>query len=195
MKTTEPFIQNKRVAIPVGIIVLLAVGAVLLLHQLGKPVSATAIVTTGNTAVPKPSQPIAVSNAYARFTYPGTMQPITGMQGPTGEIVAIYNYKMTDVVPWHLSITINLLHESGLTYDSAYLLRKNHPAQYQPSTVTVDNNTFTVMTDTQAGNFSKVAFTLHGDLSADISLTGDDANGDTTLAQAFQQVLHSWQWQ
>ena len=92
-------------------------------------------------------------------------------------------------------ITINHLHEPGLTYDANYLLRKNHPAQYRPSTVTAGGNTFTVMTDTQAGDFAKAAFALHGDLSADISLTGDDSSGDSTLAAAFQQILLSWQWQ
>lgn len=191
----SPLLQNKRVVTSTCVIILLVAGCIFLLHKLNKPVNAPAITTAGNTAVPIPPQPIAVSNAYARFSYPGTMQVMAGAEGPMGDEVAVYNYKMSDVVPWHLAITINHLQEPELTYDSSYLLRKNHPTEYRASTATSGSNTFAVMADTQAGGFSKVAYSLHGDLSADISLTGDDASGDSTLAQAFQQVLQSWQWQ
>lgn len=185
---------NKRIVIPIGVVVLLAVSAALLVRQFNKPVRATTFATVGNAAVPSPPQPIPVANAYAKFSYPGSMQAVVGAEGPSGYQVATYSYKMANVVPWHLVITIDHLHEPGLKYDTAYLMRKDDPARYQVSTTTVDSNTFTVMTDTQAGGFNKAAFSLHGDLSADISLTGDDSSGDTTLAQAFQQVLQSWHW-
>lgn len=194
MNSKELLLKNRRVLIPVCVIALLVIGFSLLIHQLRKPVSASNISTAGNTSIPMPPQPILVDGTYAKFSYPGGMQPMTGMEGPMGEEVAVYNYKMPDTVPWHLAITINHLHEPGLSYDTNFLVRKNHPDQYQQSTLTANGNTFTVMTDTQAGGFAKVAFVLHGDLSADISLTGDDSSGDTTLAQAFQQVLTAWRW-
>ena len=103
-KATEPFARNKRILIPVLVIAVVIAGFALLIHQMSKPVSASNITSVGNTtAVPAPPQPIMVSGTYAKFSYPGGMQVMTGGQGPMGEEVAVYDYKMPDVVPWHLS--------------------------------------------------------------------------------------------
>jgi hypothetical protein len=189
-------LKHKRVIIVIAVIAVLGICGALVIRQFNKPVSATAFTTIGNnvsaSTIP---QMVSVSGTYASFVYPGTLQQMTGLDGPTGGELAVYNYKKPDVVSWHLAITITRLNEPVLTSDGAYLLRKSHPEQYQSSTATYGSNTYTIMTDTQASGFSKVAFALHGDISADISLTGDDSSDGSTLTQTFQQVLQSWQWQ
>lgn len=188
---------HKKALIIFVAVCLLVGGGVLWLHELSKPAAAKVFTTVGSTAPAPVSQAAtlsAVHDTYASFSYPNTLSPLAGMDGPHGEEVAVYNYGKQDVVPWHLAITINHLQQPSLTSDSGYMVRKDHPSQYQAATLTSGANTFIVMTDTQAGGFGKAAFILHGDLSADISLTGDDSSGGSTLAQTFQQILQSWKW-
>lgn len=189
---------HKKTLIAFTVLCLLIGGGILWLHELSKPSSAKVFTTVGSTA-PVPASQTAtltlVHNPYASFSYPNTLSPLAGMDGPHGEEVAVYNYGKQDVVSWHLAVSINHLQQPTLTSDSSYMVRKDRPSQYQATTVTSGANTFIVMTDMQAGGFGKTAFILHGDLSADISLTGDDSSGGSTLAQAFQQVLQSWKWQ
>lgn len=175
--------------------VLVAIGT-LLAHKLAGPVAARNITSAPAGQVPAaPSvQPIHVQDMYAAFSYPDSLKPLPNPQTPAGDIVATYSYGKADVEPWHLAITINQLHEPVLTDDSGYVLRRNDPARYHVSNITAGGNTFTVMTDTQTGGFSEAAFTLRGNLSADISLTGDDPS-DTVLPRVFRQVLQSWHWQ
>lgn len=193
------FIRAHKKALVVFVVFFLVIGgSALWLHELSRPASAKVFTTVGSTAVAPTDQAATLStvhNPYASFSYPNPLSPLAGMDGPHGEEVAIYNYGKQDVVPWHLAVAINHLQQPSLSSDSGYTLRKNHPSRYQATTVTSGANTFIVMTDTQAGGFNKAAFLLHGDLSADISLTGDDSSGGSTLAQAFQQVLQSWKWQ
>jgi hypothetical protein len=189
---------HKKALVICTTLCLLVGGGVLWLHELSKPTSAKVFTTVGSTAPTPVSQTATltpVHNPYANFSYPNTLSPLAGMDGPHGEEVALYNYGKQDVVPWHLAITINHLQQPSLNSDSGYMVRKDRPSQYQATTITSGSNTFIVMTDTQAGGFGKAAFILHGDLSADISLTGDDSLGGSTLAQVFLQILQSWEWQ
>jgi hypothetical protein len=101
----------------------------------------------------------------------------------------------TDIESWHLAITINHLPEPLLTEDSGYLMRKDNPSRYRMSTVSDNGNRFVVMTDTQVTDFGEVAFILHGSMSANISLVGDNPAGSTPLQNTLQAILASWRWQ
>lgn len=163
------------------------------IHNLLKPARATAFLTVASTNAPFNMDPVAVHNTYANFTYPAGMVPMK-TQLPSGHEVALFSYSHRDIESWQLAITINTLPNSTLTDDSGYLFRKNNPSRYQQSTANIHATPILIMTDTQAGGFSKVAFLAHGTLSADISLYGDDSTGTDVLTKAFNQVLSSWHW-
>ena len=177
----------------IGLGVIAVVVGVYILHKLTGPVKAH-IITAASVSNPPPAALVSVNGTYASFSYPGSLTPAQNAQGATGNELAVYSYTKPDVQTWHLNITINNLQQPTLTADSNYLLRINDPTRYQSNTETISGNTFAIMTDTQVGGFSEVAFTLHNGVSADISLTGDDSSGGTTLATVFQEVLNTWDW-
>ena len=192
------FLRARRSAVlTLAFLVLICLIAVLSVHLVNKPVSAP-IITTNNpaptTAAPPP-QLVKVDGTYANFSYPSSMRTMTNAQTPTSPVLDSYNYLKTDILTWHLAIAISHLNTPSLNDDSSYVFRKNNPTEYQESTVTYGDNTFIVMTDVQAEGFSEVAFSLHGNMDATISLLGDDPNGDSGLDTTFQQVLQSWDWQ
>jgi hypothetical protein len=177
----------------IGLGLIVVIIGIFFIHGLIEPVTTTNITATASAA-PALSPPIKVTGTYANFSYPSSLKQMQGMQGPEGNELAVYNFGKSDIEFWHLAISINQLNQPNLTADSGYLLRENEPSRYQATTIVNGKNTFTIMTDTQAGGFSKVAFSLDGDKSADISLIGDDPSGSAALSDAFRQVLQTWQW-
>jgi hypothetical protein len=189
---------SKRAMIPISIVGVFIIVCILIIHQVNKPVTARIITAIGNASAPATSvtpQAITVKDDYISFLYPSSMKPLQQLDALSGSELSVYNYEISDIVPWHLAITVTQLHGPSLLNDSGYLLRKNDPTRYTASSTTYGANTFSMMTDTQAQGFGEVAFSLHGSESADISLTGDDPAGDANLANTLQQVLQSWQWQ
>ena len=122
------------------------------------------------------------------------MHPMADPPSVTAPTLASYNYIKADILTWHLAINFTHLVAPNLSDDSSYLIRKDNPSEFTPSTITYGNNTFTVMTDNAGDGFGEAAFILHGDTDAIISLTGNDAAGTSGLDTAFQLVLKSWQW-
>jgi hypothetical protein len=174
-------------------VIIVVVGA-FFIHGLIEPVTTTNITVAAAPATPT-IPPVEVKGTYASFSYPGTLKPLTGLSGPTGDELAVYNFGKPDIESWHLAISINQLSQPTLTDDSGYVLRENDPSLYQPSYATYGKNAFSIMTYTKAGDFNETAFMLDGDKSADISLIGNDPSGISVLANAFRQVLQSWNWQ
>lgn len=138
--------------------------------------------------------PTTVTGTYISFAYPKLLLVDTATQKPQYPIMESYVYKYNDTETWLLAITVTDLQSDSLKADSSYYARLLNPTEYQLSTVTVKNNTFQVMTDTQAVGFGKVAFSLHNNMSADISLIGDDDLGTTNLQKVFNIVLGSFSW-
>lgn len=137
--------------------------------------------------------PIEVTSSYVNFSYPQQLSPLP--QVPlAGSELANFNFTYKDVETWRLAITVSHVDQSTLNDDSSYSFRVDNPQTYQENTEKVGSNTFYIMTDTQVGGFSKVAFILHGYETADISLYGDDPQGVGGLNSTFQQVLKSWTW-
>lgn len=174
-----------------GIII---VAALILTVDLHRPSTAKNIVSPVSQ---QPTQPkmIIIHSAYASFTYPNNMTPEVQQATPNASGLATFTFMKKDLVDWDLVITINRLSSSNLTSDAGYNLRKGDPSVYAPSTITTGSNTFAVMTDMTAADFSEVAFSVHGDMSADISLQGADATDENILPTTFREILDSWKWQ
>jgi hypothetical protein len=138
--------------------------------------------------------PSPVTGTYISFAYPKLFAVDKATQKPQDPILASYVYQYNDTGSWLLAITVTDLQSDSLKADSSYYARLLNPTEYQLATVAVKNNTFQVMTDTQAAGFGKVAFSLHNNMSADISLTGYDDLGTANLQKAFNIVLGSFSW-
>jgi hypothetical protein len=174
----------------IGLGLVIAVVLIIFAHNIIEPVTTTNI-TTPTVAVQQVSPPVQVKGKYASFSYPGSLKPAPGA---TSSGLGSYSYTKVDIESWQLEIEINELSQPSLSADTGYVLRENDPSRYQATTVVNGKNTFIIMSDTQAGGFSKVAFSLDGDKSVDISLIGDDPSGNAALANTFREVLQSWQW-
>jgi hypothetical protein len=196
MKRME-FLRARRSAVTtVGVIILVCLIIAGAVHIVNRPVNARIITppTPVSAQTTPPPQLVSVSGTYANFSYPGSLHPMANAPDISGSELASYNYLKTDVETWHLAIMITQLRSPSLTSDTNYTIRKDNPAVYQQSTVTYGTNTFTVMEDTSADGFAEVAFILHGNMDATISLVGNSVSSTSGLDTAFQQVLQSWQW-
>lgn len=117
--------------------------------------------------------------------------PNSKMVGP---VIETHNFMFRDVETWNLAITILNVPSGNLKGDSAYSYRKAYPNIYQESHTVIGEQPVTVMTDKTVGGFKEVAFLMHGALSADISLYGDDASGTGKLQATLNMIIGSWQW-
>jgi len=138
--------------------------------------------------------PVPVKNAYVSFAYPRAMSVYTAAQKQNYPTLAAYEYSYKDIRTWIMAVSVNQLMSNSLHADSSYNFRLLNPQIYQHSTVTFNNNTFQVMTDTTFIGFNKVAFSLHNGMSIDISLLGNDNLGTTNLQKVFNMVLASFTW-
>lgn len=139
------------------------------------------------------TKPTDVQNEYFNFAYPAAMSPETE-QPLTGSEIATYSYTYRDIESWQLTITVLNLPAPPLNNDSAYLFRAQHSEEYKPSTETVNGQSVRIMTDTEAGGFSEIAFLQHDTEVANISLLGNDSSGTAILNKTFSQILESWTW-
>jgi hypothetical protein len=137
--------------------------------------------------------PVAVRNAYFSFTYPTSMHAYTQQPLKLPEI-ADYSYGYSDIESWQLAVSAQTLGGPTLSQDSSYLYRAQHSSQYQLSNTTINGEPVTIVTDTQASGFSKVAFLLFGSDVVHVSLYGNDTSGTSVLNNVFTQVLSSIKW-
>ena len=138
--------------------------------------------------------PVPVNGTYISFTYPRAMSVYTAAQKASPPILESYVYKYHDTLTWLLVVAVVQLPSDNLMSDSSYSIRVQDPAIYQPSTVTVNQKTYQVMTDTTAEGFSELAFSLHNNMDCNISLLGNDNLGTANLQKVFNMVLSSFSW-
>jgi flagellar basal body-associated protein FliL len=138
--------------------------------------------------------PVSVENVYVSFTYPRAMSVYTAVQKQSYPTLAAYEYSYKDIRTWLMTVSVNQLLSNSLQADSSYNFRLLNPNIYQHSTVTINNKTYQVMTDTTFTGFNEVAFSLHDGMSGDISLLGNDSLGTTYLQKTFNMVLASFTW-
>jgi hypothetical protein len=135
---------------------------------------------------------IKLSGTYISLSYPTSLVPV---RSTTKIGIEDYEFKYTSAPKtWILAVTVNKLNAITNLEDSAFMLRKQNPNQYQLATETIGNNKFYVFIDKKADGFSKMAIVFNGDKSADISLTGNDFNGFYNLQDSFDLVINSFNW-
>jgi hypothetical protein len=130
---------------------------------------------------------------YASFNYPAALSQVVGGETIAPTLVN-YDYSYRDIESWNLEIIIYTNPSGNLTNDSPYTYRQLHPAIFQESKTTINHQPVDIMTDKTAAGFGKLAFLIHGQYQATISLTGNDANGVDDLQATFNMVLNSWRW-
>jgi hypothetical protein len=138
--------------------------------------------------------PIQVNGIHISFTYPRAMSVYSAAQKASFPILESYVYKYSDSLTWLLAVAVTQLSADNLMTDSSYSIRVQDPAIYQPSTVTINQKTYKVMTDTTAVGFSEIAFSLHDNMDCTISLLGNDNLGITNLQKVFDMVIGSFSW-
>lgn len=131
---------------------------------------------------------------YASFSYPKGLTTVAPSRfGPP--VVAIYDLTYRDIQTWRLAVSIVRIPSGNLSDNNAYQFRRINPAKYAESHVHLNGQNVTIMTDTTAGGFSQVAFLVHGQYQAVVSLYGDDPRGTEGLQTTFSMILGSWRWQ
>ena len=138
--------------------------------------------------------PIQVNGTHISFTYPQAMSVYSVAQKASFPILESYVYKYSDSLTWLLAVAVTQLSADNLMTDSSYSIRVQDPAIYQPSTATINQKTYKVMTDTTAVGFSEIAFSLHDNMDCTISLLGNDNIGTANLQKVFNMVLGSFSW-
>jgi hypothetical protein len=192
-------VSRKRILL--GFSIIIGVAVVLVAIKLtslafNRPAQGT-ISTTNGTEQPAQAgidlRPEPISGTYVSFSYPRGLTR-TADSKLIGPVVAMYNFSHHDVESWNLAIEILVIPSGQLADNNSYQLRKINPNTYQESHITVNNQLIDIMTDKTAGGFSKVAFLVHGQYQATVSLYGDDANGLGDLQSTFTMVLGTWHW-
>jgi hypothetical protein len=181
------------------VIVLLGVGAVWRLYVvINEPAKGVVLTSQPKATVAPAAKPptlVDVSSNYVVFSYPDYFSVNNGAQPASPPILESFNYRRLGTLePWILTVTVTSLNSPSLNADSGYSIRSLNPTEYQRQEVNLGGNNFVVMSDSKAGDFNKVAFTLRGSTSADISLTGDDYGGKQVLQPVFNQILSSFHW-
>jgi hypothetical protein len=157
----------------------------------------TRSATSHKKTVPTPRldlSPLAVNGSFADFTYPAifSVAPSNAVIAP---VVAVYNYRYHTLQTWNLDITIVRVPGGHLLDNDAYKMRTLKPETYQPSSLSVGSQSVPVMSDISVDGYAKVAFLVHGQYQATVSLVGTSVNGTSDLETSLQQVVASWQWQ
>jgi hypothetical protein len=137
--------------------------------------------------------PVSVSGRNISFSYPASLVFVSDLSN-SSSVLESYTYKYHDIESWLLAISVNRLPQANLSYDSNYSIRKQSPLHYAETTTTVGTKTFYVFQDLTATGFAKVAFILNGNVSADISLLGDDQLGVNNLVDTFNVVINTFNW-
>ncbi len=137
--------------------------------------------------------PVSITTTYASFEYPAAFT-----QTPTGGLmtheVAGYTMVHHDVATWSLAIEILSIPTGNLSDNNSFQYRKVNPQTYAENQFAVNGQTVTEMTDTTYGGFSKVAFLVHGQYQAVISLYGDDPSGLNNLRLSLTMIEKTWHW-
>jgi len=195
-------VTNKKLIVFVCFIagcLLIIVAAFLFINQLNQPVHGTTNVGQGtvdnqnNISFSVSLTPKLQTTKYASYNYPSglNLNTTTQISPPS---VATLEYNAKDVQSWTLTVDITNNPTGNLSNNSAFMVRTEEPNEYHQSKITLNGQPVILMTDITVPGFSELAFLIHGNLLATVSLMGDDANGIQPLQTAFNMVLNSWHW-
>jgi hypothetical protein len=190
--------RRKWVTLITAAIVLTALTA-LIVRYINQPAQGQIVnsqpITSAQAASTFNMTPVKVSGSYVSFSYPAALSPLPPSSSSTGAALENYSFNYSDSPEsWLLSVTVNKLSIPSLNVDSNYALRVKNQSQYSVISETVGNNKFIIYSDLKSSGFSKVAFTINGLKSADISMIGADLGGSTNIQNSFNLVLKTFSW-
>lgn len=188
--------MRKRTTFIAGSLTIIVLLGYIGIHYANSPADG---VVTG-TEQPAPTEklvtpsPQTIDGTYASFTLPNTFtkSKLEPSPYPTVETFG-YDYRQAQSSRWTVTISINNV-SSNNGQSTSYQLRASKPQQYISDTVTVNNKTYVVMTDTARDVFSKVAYSSHDQYVADISVEGGEVSQKEQLQAVLDEILASWQW-
>jgi hypothetical protein len=186
--------HKKAIIITLGIL-LIIVGAAMVVSRFLNTSSDGSLSSSYSTGQTQPTfdlTPKPYNGNYMSFNYPVSLKAAANNKLVT-PVVAMANFSYPDIASWNLAIDIIQVPSGTLSGNNSYQVRQINPAVYQQSMITIHGKPITVMTDTQATTFSKVAFLIDGQYQATVSLYGNDFNPDY-LTKTFMMILSSWVW-
>lgn len=126
------------------------------------------------------------------FSYPSSFQPGQSKSLSESDIEK-FAYVTSDISPWNLNIQVRKLSGGLITSDSSYNLRKANPDTYTEQVITLNSNIAHIMAS-NAGGYSKIAFIIHNNIDANISLMSNSSADSEKMDAVLIQIISSWKW-
>lgn len=126
------------------------------------------------------------------FSYPSTFQPSQTRPLTNGDVEK-FTFVSPSLSPWNLSIQIRELAGGQISNDGSYNLRKTNPDTYTEEIVTLNSNKAYIMTS-NTGGYNKVAFIVHDNIDANISLQSGSSADSEKMDAVLNQIISSWKW-
>jgi hypothetical protein len=190
-------IKYKKTTVFILIVLILIIIMSILVIRLEQPQSVQAVFgksITSKSGFNIDLTPTLYKDSFVAFNYPKGLS-----KKPSNPLAAtdvdIIDFGAQDILSWTLAIDVTNTGSKPLNDDSSYRIRTDQQSIYKQSSLYIGNQNVTVMTDTTASGFSRVAFLQHGNLRATVALIGDDADGSSPLQTSWNMILSSWQWQ
>ncbi|MDB5170327.1 MAG: hypothetical protein JWO35_21 [Candidatus Saccharibacteria bacterium] len=202
MKITSIKLSKKNLAILTVLLVVVGAG-IMAVRAVSAP-SHGRITTSSSSKLkissPKQAIPVApaseVQTPYFQLALPVGYKQQSSSQTVPGLLYQQTIIKASSAGSLIIAIAITPL-GSGLNDNSAYRLRTQDTARYKLTTQTVQGESIVIAND--AGSSAVVAFWVHGDKLATISVTtglqNPAANDNADELKALQPLLAAWQWQ
>lgn len=175
----------------VGMLLVLWAAALFTQHILNTPAQGIVAERTAIDNGSSTERLIRLNGKTAKFQYPAQIQKLKTDNLAVGDIEK-FLFNKPEHGNWSLTVLIKRLPSGVLAADGNYNLRKQNPQQYVEQTRTINGAAVSVMTD-HSGAYNQVAFMPHGEIVAEVSLSGAESN-DADSQAILNTVLNSWQW-
>ena len=185
--------MNRRWYFGLTAIIVIAVGIFVVKQLSNGPAVGTVLPSNAPavTVVKSAIEMTPVAGKTASFARP-SLFALLQAEPAAQPILESYRFMHKDIQTSQLSVTILRVDAAGA--DSSLQLRRSQPQNYTESTAVNSSNSFVIMTNTSAGKFDQVAYTIHGGMAGEIALSGSDQAGGNQLEEEFTKVLNSWTW-
>jgi hypothetical protein len=137
--------------------------------------------------------PIVASGPLVSFNHPASLQTAKSSR-LVNPVVEKHDFIYRDVETWLLAIEVLHIPSGKLSDNGSYTFCKTYSNIYQESEVTYNGHPIIVMSDKTVGGFKKIAFLVHGQYQAEISLYGNDVGGEAKLQTTFDMIINTWHW-
>lgn len=194
MDKVRQYLKRHARWVVAGGILLVIIGAGLAVYgSLSSPVNGSVnspAPATKSTTAPTLAH---AQGSYASFSYPSTYSKAAASP-PAGTMVEAFALANRGAVPpADIDVSILQLPSGQLADDGSYHYRQVDPSKYRPETWTIAGASVPIMDDT-SGGYAKVAFLVHGQLVAEISVSCTSSADSTTLDNDLKIVITNFKW-